>query len=85
MSRADRFSVHRDGIEPISAQALADDEALEYTVKFVRAILKEAPTTLVTLENPKNDVFPYLPGIRELLKSKEWQMLTANYCAWRMV
>ena len=78
MSRADRFSVHRDGIEPISAQAVADDEALEYTVKFVQAILKGAPTTLVTLETPKNDVFSYLPGICELLKSKEWQMLTAS-------
>ena len=81
MSRADRFSVHRDGIKPISAQAVADDEAIEYTVKFVRAILKEAPTTLVTLETPKNDVFPYLPGIHKLLKSNKWQMLTASYCS----
>ena len=60
---------------------MADDEAIEYTVKFVRAILKEAPTTLVTLETPKNDVFPYLPGIHKLLKSNKWQMLTASYCS----
>ena len=53
MSRADRFSVHRDGIKPISAQAVADDETLEYTAKFLRAILKEAPTTLVTLKTPQ--------------------------------
>ena len=32
MSRADRYSTHRDGIQPISKQAIADDEALEYTV-----------------------------------------------------
>ena len=81
MSTADQFSVHRDEIKPISAQAVADDEALEHTVRFVKAVLKEAPTALVTLENPRNDVFPYLPGVRNRLKSKEWQMLTASYCS----
>ena len=80
MSRADRFSTHRDGIKPISAQAIADDEALEYTVRLARAILKAAPTALISLENPKNDVFSYLAGVRELLKGKEWLMLTASYC-----
>ena len=81
MSRADRFSIHRDGITLVSAQAVADDEALEYTVKLVRAILKAAPSALIMLENPKNDVFPYLAGVQELLKGKEWQMLTASYCS----
>ena len=53
MSRANQFSVHRDGIKLISAQAVADDETLEYTAKFLQVILKEAPTTLVTLKTPQ--------------------------------
>ena len=81
MSRADRYSTHRDGIQPISEQAIADDEALEYTVKLSLEIIKESPSALISLENPCNDVFPYLPGVRELLKDKRWQMLTASYCA----
>ena len=81
MSRADRYSTHRDGLRPISAQAVADDEALEYTVRLARQILKAAPNALISLKNPKNDVFPYLPGVRELLKKKRWQLLTASYCS----
>ena len=70
MSRADRYSTHRDGIQPISEQAIADDEALEYTVKLSLEIIKESPSALISLENPCNDAFPYLPGVRELLKDK---------------
>jgi len=81
MSRADRYSTHRDGIQPISEQAVADDAALEYTVRLAKDILKEAPGALISLENPRNDVFPYLPGVRELLKDKRWQLLTASYCS----
>ena len=81
MSRADRYSTHRDGLRLISVQAVADDEALEYTVRLARQILKAAPNALISLENPKNDVFPYLPGVRELLKEKRWQLLTASYCS----
>ena len=66
---------------PVSAQAVADDIALQHTVKFVQAVLSEAQTALATLEIPKNDVFPYLSGVQELLKSKDWQMLTGSYCA----
>ena len=79
ISKNNRYDTHRDGIRPISEQAMADDEALEYTVRLAREILKESPSALISLENPCNDDFPYLPGVRELLKDKRWQMLTASY------
>ena len=74
-------STHREGIRPNSAQAIADDEALKYTVRLAKQILKAAPNALISLDTPKNDVFLYLPGLRELLKEKRWQLLTASYCS----
>ena len=53
MSQADRYSTHRDGIRPISAQVVADDEVLEYTVQLARQILKAAQNALISLKNPK--------------------------------
>ena len=38
------------------------------------------PTALFTIENPVNDVCPFVPGIRRLLGEQGWRMLTTLYC-----
>ena len=82
MSRAERFSIHRhaDGLSPKSATAIADDAVIEHCVSLIQQFRKHAPLALITIENPVNDVFGHLPGIRKLLKSSDWRMLAASYC-----
>ena len=82
MSRAERISIHRhaDGLSPKSATAIADDAVIEHCVSLIQNFRKHAPLALITIENPVNDVFGHLPGIRKLLRSSEWRMLAASYC-----
>ena len=49
-------------------------------INLIQKFRKHAPLALITIENPVNDVFGHLPGIRKLLRSSEWRMLAASYC-----
>jgi hypothetical protein len=57
-----------------------DDFALERGVELCERLSRVVPTALFTIENPVNDVFPFLPGIRRLLGQRGWRMLTTSYC-----
>ena len=44
-----------------SPTAVADDFALEKGVELCERLSRVVPTALFTIENPVNDVFPFLP------------------------
>ena len=82
MSRADRgLSGYRDEWgRPTHWRSIADDRALDATLRLFKRLVRDNPKMLVTVENPWNTVFPHLPSVQRLLSSRQWHLLTGSYC-----
>ena len=71
---------HHDST-PKSAKAKGDDHMFEHTLRLIEKVLREAPTALVVIENPRSKAFPKLPGVQRVLRMAGWQLTVGSHCS----
>ena len=53
----------------------------EHTLRLIEKVLREAPTALVVIENPRSKAFPRLPGVQRVLRKPGWQLTVGSHCS----
>ena len=57
-----------------------DDAAFEAGVTLVTRLQRLSPQTCFSIENPRGDHFPHLPGVRRLLRDRRWNLVSGSHC-----
>ena len=66
---------------PKSSKAKRDDHMFEHTLRLIEKVLREAPTALVVIENPRSRAFSRLPGVQCVLRKAGWQLTVGSHCS----
>ena len=65
---------HRDGLAPVTADAMLDDDLTRNMCSMMSDFTKQHPTSLLTQENPVG-LWRQLPWVQESAKQDGWQLV----------